>query len=182
LPKIGQYDYFYQHNYDYSRFDFSPSVRLGKEFWREIDQRLLDPIFKLDGTYDPKSEAFQVTAGIMDAFYRKALENGALPIILVFPNNDDQERRRASKSCRYQPLLDYFRSKGYRFLDMQEALTPYPPVYVRRNLFTEFGRHYSALGNNVLAKYIVSRLHGWDLTDPAKLTRAAQVERARLGY
>jgi len=99
----------------------------------------------------------------------------------VFPNNDDQERRRSSKPRRYQPLLDTFRNKGYRFLDMQDALTPYPADYVRHNLFTEFGRHYNAAGNTVMAKYIISRLRGWDLLDPLKLSQAAQLERTRIG-
>jgi hypothetical protein len=182
LREIGRYDYFYQHNYDYGRFDFSPSVRLAKEFWRELDRDLLNPIFQLDGMYQPKSEAFQVTANIMDAFYRKALENGALPVILVFPNNDDQERRRQSKPRRYQPLLDYFRNKGYRFLDMQEALAPYSADDIRYHLFTEFGRHYTPAGNTVMANYIVSSLRGWDLMDAAKLRRAGQVERERLDH
>jgi hypothetical protein len=181
LREIGRYDYFYQNNYDYGRFDFSPSVRLAKEFWRELDQRLLNPIFKLDGMYDPRSEAFQVTAKVLDAFYRKALEDGALPVMLVFPNNDDQERRRTAKPRRYQPLVDDLRSKGYRVLDMQDALTAYSSGDIHNKMFTELGRHYSALGNGVMAKYIVSRLKEWDLMDAGKLSQAAQVERARLG-
>ena len=49
-------------------------------FTRNVGTERQSPIFKADGRYDEQSEAYAITVGILDAFYRKVLEAGALPI------------------------------------------------------------------------------------------------------
>jgi hypothetical protein len=180
LAELGKNDYHYRMNYNHGRFDFSPSVRLGKMFWAELNKNLFHPIFKLDGLYDVNSEAYQVTVRIFDAFYRKVLENGAVPVILVFPDLNDQFRSREGKIRRYTALLEYFRSKGYRFIDTLDALKPYESRYRIDQLSVMKWGHYTPLGNGIIAKYILTELKEWDFADPSKLHQVAQEERRRL--
>ena len=90
---------------------------------------MINPIFKLDGMYSIRSEAYEVTTKIFDVFYRKALEDGALPTILIFPDIHNQRRSRQGKQCRYFPLLDDFHSKEYRLIDALRALEPHESKY-----------------------------------------------------
>lgn len=180
LAELGENDYHYQTNYNRSRLDFLPSVRFAKIFWGTLNKRMANPIFTSDGMYNVKSEAYEVTVKIFDAFYRKALENGALPVIIVFPNINDQWWSRKKEKRRYTQLLDYFGSKGYRFIDTLGALEPYESRYTVDELVRNWG-HYSPLGNKIIAEYIFVHLKNWDIIDPSKLKEIIQAERKRLG-
>ncbi len=95
LRELGEHDYHYRINYKAGSLDVLPTVRLSKLFVYHMRKHLFDPIFGLDGMYADGSEAFRVTVGILDAFYREVLANGALPIIVVIPDTTDQSRARA---------------------------------------------------------------------------------------
>jgi len=179
LPELGKNDYWYQINYSRGPLDFLPSVRLGKVFLGQVNQRVINPIFNLDGQYNTKSEAYRITTKILDAFYQKALDNGALPVILVFPDRNDQARSRQGEIRRYTTLLEHFRSKGYRYIDTLNALEPYNSRYSVAQLTVAWG-HYSPIGNTIIANYILAQLKAWDLLDPSKLNQAVQQERQRL--
>ena len=181
LGELGRNDYFYRHNYNYGRFDFSPSVRLGKLFWRELDQSVLHPIFRPDGIYDIHSEAYTVTVKLFDAFYRKVLDNGALPIIVLFPSRTDQQRSREGKVRSYQPMIEYFRGKGYRFIDTLKALEPHRSEYTldQLSMLNSWG-HFSQVASGIAARYMLEQLRQQDLMDAGRLNQAAQAERARL--
>lgn len=180
LAKLGENDYHYQTNYNRGRLDFLPSVRFAKIFWGTFNKRMANPIFTSDGMYNVKSEAYEVTVKIFDAFYRKALENGALPVIIIFPDINDQWRSPKKEKRRYVPLLDYFRSKGYRFIDTLGALEPYESRYTVDDLVRSWG-HYSPLGNKIIAEYLYVHLKNWDIMDLSKLEEAIQAERRGLG-
>jgi hypothetical protein len=122
LAKLGESDYHYQTNYNKGAFDFLPTVRFIKLFWSTLNKQIINPIFQQDGTYNVQSEAYAVTVKILDTFYRKVLENGALPIIVIFPDINDQRRSRDKQERRYTPFLRYFHEKGYRFIDTLGAL------------------------------------------------------------
>lgn len=180
LAKLGENDYHYQSKYNTGGLDFLPSVRFAKIFWGTLNERKANPIFTTSGMYNVKSEAYEVTVKIFDAFHRKVLENGALPIIIIFPGLNDQWRSRKNEKRRYAPLLDYFRSKGYRFIDTLGALEPYESRYTVDDLVRDWG-HYSPLGNKIIAEYMSAYLKNWDLMDKSKLDEALQSERKRLG-
>jgi len=177
LKELGKHDYYYQNSYQQGGLDFLPSVRLAKVSWKVLATGLHEPIFKPDGSYNVRSEAYAVTAGIFDAFYRRVLEDNALPVIVVFPMSTDLNRSQKGKIRRYAPLLEHFRSKGYRFIDVQDALQA--ARVSGGGLFAK-GGHYSPLGNQILAEYIVAQLKGWDLMEASKIRQAAQAERGRL--
>jgi len=171
LKELGKNDYYYQNNYSHGRFDFLPSIRLAKVLWKVLALRFQEPMFKSDGSYNVKSEAYRVTERIFDAFYSKVLEDGAQPVIVVFPKDIDLERGHRGEIRRYAALLDYFRSKGYKFIDTQNALECTP--FSRGELFAHSG-HFSPRGNQIVAEYILAQLKGWDLVDALK---AGQMER-----
>jgi hypothetical protein len=179
LARLGKNDYHYQTNYHRGTFDFLRSVRFVKIFWCYLVKKVLNPIFNIDGMYNENSEAYVVTLKIFDAFYLKALENGALPVILIFPDINDQWRSRDKKIRRYTPLINYFRSKGYRFIDTLDALEPYESSYTVDELVENWG-HYSPLGNRIIAAYIYSHLKNWGLLNLAKLKEEIKIERGRL--
>jgi lysophospholipase L1-like esterase len=180
MQDLGQADYYYQNGYRRGPLDFSPSVRLAKVFWSICAIRWRQPTFQRNGAYNVKSEAYQVTTGIFDAFYRKILENGALPVILVFPLPVDYDRSHQGKPRRYAALLAQFRARGYRFIDVQDALDAAGSGTRESQLYTKNGWHLSPLGNTLVAKYILSQLNAWDLLDASKLAQAAQAERKQL--
>ena len=181
LAKLGENDYHYQTNYNKGAFDFLPTVRFTKLFQSTLNKKILNPIFQRDdGIYNVRSEAYEVTLKIFDAFYRKALENGALPIIVIFPDINDQRRSRDEQKRRYTPLLNYFHGKGYRFIDVLSALESYESDYTIQELTRAWG-HYSPLGNKIIAEYISTHLKTWHLEDPSKVKEAVQLSRSEIG-
>jgi ribosomal protein S16 len=179
LVELGKHDYHYQIGYRSSVFDLFPSVRLVKMLWGGIKKRWA-PIFQQNGFYNPKSEAYQVTLKIMDAFYQKVLGNGALPVIVIFPDVNDQWHSRQKKKRRYLPLLHDLQTRNYRFMDALGALQPYESQYTVDDLVERWG-HYSALGDQLMAQYILAHLRRWNLANLSQLQEAVQRERRRLG-
>ncbi len=108
LVKLGEHDYHYQARYRAGRFDFLPSVRFSKVCWHVLTTRLIRPVYSLSGMYVKSSEAFRVTAAIFDAFYQKVLENGALPIIVIYPDPRDRRRERQNKPRLGCPKTPFF--------------------------------------------------------------------------
>ena len=178
LARLGENDYHYQINYKRGPFDILPSIRLGKVFWYAFNKKILNSIFGLDGMYNVESDAYAITITIFDNFYQDVLASGALPVILVFPDINDQRRSRDNKERRYTALLNYFRSKGYYFIDTLSALTPYESQYSIDDLVVEWG-HYSPLGNKIIAQYILMKLKEWNLLDSSTLEGLIDAARQR---
>ena len=180
LAKLGENDYHYQTNYTKGSFDFLPSVRLTKLFWSTIKNKRLNQIFQQDGMYNVHSEAYEVTLRIFDVFYRKVLENGGMPIVLIFPDLNDLSRSRQKQERRYAPLLKYFHGQGYRFIDVLGAVEPYESYYTIAELTRAWG-HYSPLGNKIIAEYISAQLKTWRFEDLSKVKEAVQLARKEVG-
>jgi hypothetical protein len=181
LQRLGENDYYYQSNYLPSPFDWSPSVRLMKILWRQVYRQAHQPVLRRDGTYNVQSEAYQVTLRILEAFYRKVLDGGALPIVVVFPNAGDLARSRQNRAPAYAPLLDYFRQKDLRFIDAGNAFHMYAPAGGSGALFTGMEHsHFTPAGNLLVAKYIWGRLNEWNLTAAPALKEAVEKERRQL--
>ena len=180
LTELGRNDFHYVGHYGAGPFDFSPTIRLVKMVRARIDLKRQRPIFKMDGRYDERSEAYAITVAILDAFYRKVLEAGALPIIVVFPDVYDQQRGRDGKPRRYAALLNDFERKGYRYIVAEDALEPVQQRYTIDDLSVKWG-HYSILGNDIVAHHILKTLGNWNLDHVSEVKAAAATERARLG-
>ena len=179
LREVGGNDYHYVGNYRAGPLDFSPTVRLVKMVAARIQKKRQSPIFTPDGRYDQRSEAYAITVGIFDAFYRKVLESGALPIIVVLPDLNDQHRSREGKPRRYAALLENFNAKGYRYIDAMQALEPVQQRYAISDLSVKWG-HYSKLGNDIVARHILQTLGSWNLDQVSEVKAATASERRRL--
>lgn len=132
-------------------------------FWIRIQKRFLHPITWLD-TYNIASEPYAVTVAIFNSFYRKVLEDGHLPAIVLFPDMADHKRSLAGKVPRYAPLLDQFHAKGYRFIDLLQAFEPYESRYSIEELEVDWSQ-YSPLANRIAAEYMLATLEAWSLTN-----------------
>jgi hypothetical protein len=179
LSQLGRNDFHYVGHYGAGPFDFSPTVRLVKMVRARIELKRQMPIYTADGRYDRQSEAYTITVAILDAFYRKVLEAGALPIIILFPDPDDQKRGRDGKPRSYADLLDDFNRKGYRYIDAGDALDAVRQRYTISDLSVKWG-HYSKLGNDIVAQHILTTLRNWNLDHVSEVKAAAATERARL--
>lgn len=178
LAELGRNDFHYQMGYDAGPLDFSPSVRLTKMFWATLKEQVLYPAYGFNGVYNPRSEAYRVTEKIFDEFYRKVLEDGALPIILIFPDTIDQQRSRDHKVRRYTPLLEHLNQQRYRFIDVLKAFEPHESRCRLDELLGAFG-HYTPLGHQITASYILERLKGLDLMTPEEVSASVAAERQR---
>jgi hypothetical protein len=179
LRELGQHDYHYQITYQAGPFDVLPSVRFAKIFSYYVRKSLLDPIISVRGVYDVDSEAFKVTLAIFDAFYREVLTNGAMPIVVVLPDINDQRHNRAKRERRYRPLLDTFKQREYRFIDVLDAFEPEESRYSIGQLTAAWG-HFSPLGGRLAARYVLQQLRDWDYLDVDTVRDAMRAEQQRL--
>jgi hypothetical protein len=179
LAELGKNDFHYQMAYGKGPLDFLPSVRIAKIFWTTVKKQVLHRNFDRNGMYNAKSEAYQVTEKVFDAFYRKVLEDGALPIILILPEPRDMQRSRSHLIPRYTPLLSHLNAEHDRFVDALKAFEPYESRYRIEDVSQNWG-HYTPLGNQIVADYILGQLKTFDLLDPGKVRDAIATERERL--
>ncbi len=171
LPTVGKFDFHFIGQYGAGTFDFSPSVRLGKMIAGRIRKSRQIAIFKSDGTYNEESEAYALTLQLFDTFHAKVLADGALPVIIVFPDLGDQHDSRSGRPRRYAALLRYFESKGYRYVDALDALKPVEDRYSVADLSVKWG-HYSQVGNSLVARHILQRLSDDSLNTTRGVDRA----------
>ncbi len=120
LPRLGRDDFFYQSSRA-RRFDALPSVRLFAIF---AERHLGEPILR-NGVYNTRSEAYQVTRAVLEAFHTRVEKDGAVPILLIFPTREDLLTRRAGGTVGYAPLLADLKRGGYRVLDLAEGFARY---------------------------------------------------------
>ncbi len=83
-------------------------------------------------------------------------------LILLFPERFDFPSYRKNK--RYTPLIRYFDTKGYDYIDLFNAFDGLDEKFTLDELFMK-GNHYSPLGNELVAGYIWSYLQEHKLTD-----------------
>lgn len=159
LARLGKHDYFYQKSCRSSRLDFLPSVRLFTIFRHNMRTRYSDNTLYEGGYYNVDSKAFHVTVKLIDRFYERVRINGAIPVVLIFPHENDLVRYSSSGTKSYLPLLDYLRRRQLRHIDVVDAFDESGRVIVVRHLFNiETKGHYSPLGNELVAKYLFKYL------------------------
>lgn len=173
LAEIGHDDYFYRTHYHPSPFDWLRSVRLARMAWHAASTRW-DGIFRADGMYNVHSEAFALTVKIFDAFYREALTHQSLPVILIYPDLGDLDRYHRQAPRRYEPLLDVFKAKGYRHIDVLDAFIQYDRRVKTEDLTVGTWGHLSPLGNKIVADALLKSLQ-----EERRFTRPQIREQAR---
>ena len=155
LAKLGERDLFYDSRYRSSVMDFLPTVRLAKLAVYELLQSRSRIVLNIDGEYDRSSEAFAVVTEILRTFYNNVLNDGALPVIVIFPENILNPAEFHGKI--YQPLLDWLKAREMLHIDLQEAFNQARNHASLRDFTMGEWRHYSPPANDVVARYI----HDW---------------------
>ncbi len=158
LPRLGKDDYFYQRNSKRNPLDFLPSVRFAGIV---SDQYLHQPTFR-GGVYNTSSEAYRVTVAVLDQFYKEALANGSLPILVIYPERRDIRARREGRTIVYQPLLDELNGRGLRVVDLLDGFQRYDP---QGEMMQKKFIHYPKSGNRMVAQTILDFLVKNNLTD-----------------
>lgn len=109
--------------------------------------------------YHPGSPtlALEITAAIMGAFWRDALDAGQKPVIVIFPSAEELAYQQRLGESSYSSLLRLLEEKGIGYLDLG-------PVLVRhlgsRNVLDIFksGGHYNEKVNELVAKKVYQYL------------------------
>jgi len=160
LPRLGTHDYYFQRKYKRGGLDFLSSVRL----FKLVRYELLDQIHGATrrGFYNPNSEPFKVTAAIFDQFVDSVAREGSLPVILFFPHGWDIVRYRRDGRRRYAPMLEHFRAKGYRYIDLLDWLDAHARDVPVDRISPD---HYSPLGNRLVADAVWDYLQKDGLVD-----------------
>jgi hypothetical protein len=171
---VGEHDYYYQRRSRRSRLDFLPSVRLA---WVLRERWLDEPIVRGD-TYNPRSEAFEVSVAVVEQFHREALANGSLPVVVLYPQRGDLADRRDGRQPLYDPLVTAFRERGFLVLDLMEAFDRYDP---RRTILKTKFIHYPPEGNEWVARYVADWLREQQLDQVAAVRARIAAEQRRRG-
>ncbi len=151
LSKLEEHDYFY-HGRSGGRFAFLPSVRLASILRGRASK---EAILRND-QYNVNSEAYQVTSRVLESFYRDVEDNGAVPVVLLFPNKGDIRGAWRSEEAVYTPLIENFVRRNIRYIDLQHAFDMYVD---QPDIVDKLARgHYSIAGNDVVARYLAFHL------------------------
>ncbi|WNM57636.1 SGNH/GDSL hydrolase family protein [Candidatus Nitrospira allomarina] len=175
LREIGNHDYFYQIKYMAGPMDLLPFMRLLKIATRSVKEKL-NPVVTPEGSYAVNSEGFRLTTRLLEEFYCAALQHESLPVIIIFPDLGDFSRHRSHQGKRYEPLLKQLHIKGFRVLDILDALVAFDSALPTDRLTVGQWGHYSHLGNSIVATFLQDYLNNEKLTvrDNVKnLVRAA---------
>ena len=161
LRELGEHDYYYQVGYRRGSLDVSPFLRFLKVTRHGLSVRR-DSIVT-GGFYNPQSEAFMVTVRILEEFYRSVRDNGALPVILIYPDQPDLSTQLSGGRRKYEPLLQVLRARGLRHIDALDAFVASDPHYALKDMTVGPWGHYSARGNRIVADHVLKYLRGADV-------------------
>lgn len=170
--RLGHHDNFYRRYVYYQPtwlVRHSPLGRLAFFTFQMADWKLRDlntmNIVNPNGCYNTASEAYRILEALLVRWTGEVMREGAVPVVLVFPQITDIEKwRRGERPKQYQPLLDFMRAKGIRCIDLMDAFQSCTVA----EAFSADG-HYNELGNRLVAARIGDSLQTWGLiTGPCK--------------
>ncbi|MBI3307472.1 MAG: SGNH/GDSL hydrolase family protein [Candidatus Omnitrophica bacterium] len=157
LNRLGTHDFYFKRSYLAGPYDFLATVRLFKIVRHRIHSRFRKDEILTDGVYNPHSEALEITLKLFDRFYEEVLNHGAVPLIVLFPNEGDiRDYKRTGRKI-YGELIRHFDEKKYRYADLLEAFIPALEDHPVEEFFGAT-HHYTVLGNEVAARYLLKKL------------------------
>ena len=116
--------------------------------------------------YDsPSSEPFRVTVRLFNRFYSRVINQNSLPIILLFPNQQDVIVAKKTGHNRYKAITSYFDSIGYNYINCLDVFTYSTNKIDTRLLFASDSgsAHYSPLANRMVAEHVFNYIVRNDL-------------------
>lgn len=152
IQQLGQRDYFYHQLYHRGPWDVLAVSRLMKVFMYQISSKYRDDaLFLKNDVFSPRSEGFLLATKIYDQFYQKVKLNGAAPLIVVLPTQRDLSRMKAGLEKRYKPFIDYWTSKHYQVVDVNELVFIEGIDVLDRQWYTEDGHNSGLLHQRIAA-------------------------------
>lgn len=168
---MSRLDCFYLYQYGEHPLDFFLTVRLFK-ILKSIYLKPRNRIFN-DYEYNPDSEIFVVSMGIIEKFAESVRQDGAIPIVVFLPNSGDFWRLSEHDSKNYQPFMDVMDKKGIPYFDFTAELLE--EMFEDEDLSTFYSPqfHFSGKGNRFVAKHIYQRLKDGGYLEEARRRRPA---------
>lgn len=160
IQELGNSDYWYnQLRRPHFSFPFT-AIFFNKHMWFEVQHGRQDD--SMDGSYNhlntnlwEEEKARKLMFAIVDRFIEETENNHSVPVILLFPLEFEVVYKKTTGRTpnAISHIITYYQNKGYTvFCPLDKFITEmneYPDI----RLF-EKGGHYSAYGNNVVAKHL----------------------------
>lgn len=126
-------------------FDEIEIVRLVRTEWRAWAEQ----------AYRPGTETFAVLVEVLTAFARQVRDDGATPVVLVFPGGDEITAPREGRPIAHSQLVDQLEQRHIATIDLTDALGE----QARRSRLADLiAGHYTAGGNEIVARALAERL------------------------
>lgn len=152
MGTLGRHDAFYQMQSHASIMDMSPSVRVWK-IVREQLQAHPNPKQQVSQQlYNIHTEAYQVTAAIIDAFADMVRSHGAVPIFVLIPAYENVIWFQEHGQKIYQTILDHLRGRNERTIDLIDVLSQRKGETLQSMFARRTEGHFSSKGNAMFAK------------------------------
>ncbi len=156
--KMGPEDFWYEPLiYDDPLYDYSASVRLFSRLWTRFYRKVMDPNrLVVNDVLNTDSTAYRLQCVLLQDFAAKVSQDGATPVVLLFPDRGVVAAVHNGKPPVYQPLKDFLDHNNIPNLDLLDAFLS-AGTGSSENWFAE-GGHYSPEGNRVVATWLSQRL------------------------
>jgi hypothetical protein len=159
IRQIGSLDYWYRHQ-ELPRLQFPYcGILFNRFFWKEValkaNGKSVDELhaqLTIDPWEDP--EAVNLMFAIIDAFAAEALQQGAVPLIMLMPQ-EHEVLIKLRDGRHYRPVSmvsDYCARRNYLFFNGVDALAA--EARSPEDVATFYINHASAKGNQLIAKHL----------------------------
>lgn len=139
-------------------YDHSATIRLATHGWILLKRRYLDRDRPRRGaTINTGSEAYRIQLRIFEEFVKEATSHGEVPLVVLFPERESVARLLRGGGTVYAPMLEDLTRLRIPFADAAGAFRAAGDTLAEAGWF-EPGGHYSAKGNEIVARWLGSRI------------------------
>jgi hypothetical protein len=158
IIRLGKHDHWYQPSvYENPLYDYSTTVRLVVWTANQIYGRYVNGDRLVNGVvFNEESTAFKIQLELFSQFAEAVRANGALPVVVFFPEKVSADRGLAGGPKLYDPLLKPLKERGIEFLDAMEAFRA--TGMADSESWYAIGGHYSPKGNAIVADWLASEV------------------------
>jgi hypothetical protein len=158
VAEIGSGDFWYNRAmFEHPPYRWSATYRFLSCSWFRIQRRHFsrNRVSK-DRALNPESESFKILMRIFQDFAVAVRARGAEPAALMLPARGDLHAYASRGRAPYHTLRSRLEDSGLSVIDAADALTASSASL--DELFAPLG-HYSAMGNQIVAKALAQALH-----------------------
>lgn len=172
LDRVCPHDFFCErHYYQPHALDFSYSYRFLRTLLYQSDQANKAPVRLIRIPY-----VQTVSFKVIEQFVIEARQNGAVPIVVAFPNVGTMERYEAQEKTDYAEGIAMLAANDMHVVDLTHALvrTKVEEGLQYHDFFAPNKGHFGQLGNRVVAQAVLTYLCEHDLLDNCTLSPEVQ--------